>query len=101
MPLNAKPNKNIIEFTNLMFPSNWCFGALSKFVGNIIQEFLNSKPFILKNTKHLVNAMAEVPFFPDAKIARIDIKHVLMSSTCAELIDLAASPLTALPAEVE
>ena len=75
LSLNAKTHRQIIEFRNLHLSSNWCFGALSRFVGNVLQELLNSTPFILKNTKHLVKALSEVPYFPDAKFARIDIKH--------------------------
>ena len=97
LSLNAKTHKQIIEFRNLHLSSNWSFGALSRFVGNVLQELLNSKPFILKNSKHLVKALSEVEYFPDAKFARIDVKHFFMSGTCTELTDLAASPFTALP----
>ena len=90
--LNAKTHKPVIDFRNIHLSSGWIFQGLSRFVGNILQKFLNSKKHVLVNTRDFVKQLATCEFHSAAKFAKADIKHFFMSGDEFEICALASSP---------
>ena len=91
LELTAKTHKNPISFRNLHASTLWKYGALSKFIANVLQRELNRHSHVLKDTKALVKALSKVQCKPHYKFCKLDVKHFYMSGTSVELADLAAS----------
>ena len=97
LSLNAKTHKPKISFRNLHLSAGWVLQGLSRFVSNILQEFLNGLDHILVNTSDLVRKLERTEYDCNSKFAQLDIQHFFMTGEEHELSELASRPFKGKP----
>jgi hypothetical protein len=90
LELTAKTHKSPVDFRNLHASHSWKYGALSKFVSNIMQAKLNTFKHVMRDSEAVVQALKEVPCSPEDKFCKLDVKHFFMSGTPTELSQLSS-----------
>jgi hypothetical protein len=93
LELNCKTHKEPVTFRNLHASTMWRYGALSRFVSNVLQRDLNKHPHIIRDSRDLVNKLSSVKCSATMKFCKLDVDHFFMSGKAHELTNLCVKGL--------